>query len=177
MHLFKEHGVRDHQAAAGQIPAIDYGHYFAGAPGALERVAGEVAHLWADRFDGSLEDVFELQDRVATSVAGVTEPTSQATEIHRSAQRSMNDTTTYDLYVCTRIVGPRSLDPFRGLREPDRRRRAKNGFPARNKEPATNQKRLLDRKSPIQVRISLPPAGSPVRTGRAVKRAYTGWGR
>jgi len=35
----------------------------------------------------------------------------------------------------------------------------KNGFPAPNKEPATNQKRLLDRKSPIQVRIHLPPAG------------------
>src|SRR6266478_742172 len=33
------------------------------------------AHLWADRFDGSLEDVFELQDRVAISVAGVIEPT------------------------------------------------------------------------------------------------------
>jgi hypothetical protein len=70
-----------------------------GAPGALEPVAGEVAHLWADRFDGSLEDVFELQDRVANSVTGVMEPTLQATEIHRSAQRSMNDTTTYDLYL------------------------------------------------------------------------------
>src|ERR1051325_5171031 len=29
------------------------------------------AHLWADRFDGSLEDVFNLQDHVARSVAGV----------------------------------------------------------------------------------------------------------
>ena len=29
------------------------------------------AHLWADRFDGSLEDVFDLQDKVAVSVAGV----------------------------------------------------------------------------------------------------------
>ena len=32
-------------------------------------------HLWADRFDGSLEDVFDLQDKVAVSVAGVIEPT------------------------------------------------------------------------------------------------------
>jgi len=31
------------------------------------------ANIWADRFDGSLEDVFELQDKVATSVAGVIE--------------------------------------------------------------------------------------------------------
>jgi hypothetical protein len=33
------------------------------------------AHLWADRFDGSVEKVFELQDTVAVSVAGVIEPT------------------------------------------------------------------------------------------------------
>ena len=36
--------------------------------------AANSAHLWADRFDGALEDVFELQDRVASSVAGVIEP-------------------------------------------------------------------------------------------------------
>jgi TolB-like protein len=63
----------------------------------IDAVTG--AHLWADRFDGSLEDVFELQDRVAISVAGVIEPTLQAAEIHRSAQRSMNDPTAYDLYL------------------------------------------------------------------------------
>ena len=38
------------------------------------------AHLWADHFDGSLEDVFDLQDNVATSVAGVIEPTLQAAQ-------------------------------------------------------------------------------------------------
>ena len=38
------------------------------------------AHLWADRFDGSLEDVFDLQDKIAISVAGVIEPTLQAAE-------------------------------------------------------------------------------------------------
>jgi isopenicillin N synthase-like dioxygenase len=44
MHLFKEHGVRDPHSAARQIPVIDYGPYFSGAPGALEQVAAEVAH-------------------------------------------------------------------------------------------------------------------------------------
>jgi TolB-like protein/tetratricopeptide (TPR) repeat protein len=56
-------------------------------------------HLWADRFDGSLKDVFELQDRVASSVAGVIEPTLQAAEIRRAAERPTSDPTTYDLYL------------------------------------------------------------------------------
>jgi adenylate cyclase len=56
-------------------------------------------HLWADRFDGSLEDVFDLQDKVAVSVAGVIEPTLQAAEIRRSADRPTNDLTAYDLYL------------------------------------------------------------------------------
>jgi adenylate cyclase len=40
-------------------------------------------HLWADRFDGSLKDVFELQDKVAGSVAGVIEPALQRAEMRR----------------------------------------------------------------------------------------------
>jgi len=57
------------------------------------------AHLWADRFDGSLEDVFDLQDKVASSVAGVIEPALQAAEAARSAGRPTNDLTAYDLYL------------------------------------------------------------------------------
>jgi adenylate cyclase len=56
-------------------------------------------HLWADRFDGSLEDVFDLQDKVASSVAGVIEPTLQAAEIRHSANQPTNDLTAYDLYL------------------------------------------------------------------------------
>jgi adenylate cyclase len=57
------------------------------------------AHLWADRFDGSLEDVFDLQDRVATSVAGVIEPALQVAEMRRSAARPTTDLSAYDLYL------------------------------------------------------------------------------
>jgi TolB-like protein len=63
----------------------------------IDAVAG--THLWADRFDGSLEDVFELQDKVASSVAGVIEPALQAAETARSAGRPTNDLTAYDLYL------------------------------------------------------------------------------
>ena len=56
-------------------------------------------HLWADRFDGSMEDVFKLQDNVAISVAGVIEPTLQTAEAHRSSNRPTDDLTAYDLYL------------------------------------------------------------------------------
>jgi TolB-like protein len=57
------------------------------------------AHLWADRFDGPLEGVFELQDRVASSVAGVIEPALEAAEAARSTARLTTDLTAYDLYL------------------------------------------------------------------------------
>jgi adenylate cyclase len=57
------------------------------------------AHLWADRFDGSLEDVFELQDKVAISVAGVIEPALRAAESRRSATRPTTDLSGYDLHL------------------------------------------------------------------------------
>ncbi len=47
-------------------------------------------HLWADRFDGLLEDVFELQDKIAVSVAGVIEPALQAAEM-RALCRAANE--------------------------------------------------------------------------------------
>ena len=57
------------------------------------------AHLWADHFDGALDDVFELQDRVAASVAAVIEPALEAIEIRRSNARPTHDLTAYDLYL------------------------------------------------------------------------------
>ena len=61
--------------------------------------AGSGAHLWADRFDGLLQEIFELQERVASSVAGVIEPALQAAEATRSAGCPTADLTAYDLYL------------------------------------------------------------------------------
>jgi len=57
------------------------------------------AHLWADHFDGAIEDVFDLQDRVASSVAGVIEPTLHAAEIARSARHADPEVTAHDLFL------------------------------------------------------------------------------
>jgi adenylate cyclase len=57
------------------------------------------AHLWADHFDGSLEDVLDLQDQVAIRVAAVIEPELEAAEIRRALDRPRKDPTAYDLYL------------------------------------------------------------------------------
>src|SRR5262249_46810817 len=58
------------------------------------------AHLWAERFDGLLKDIiFELQDKVAASVAGVIEPTLEAAETRRLADWPTHDLTALDLYL------------------------------------------------------------------------------
>jgi TolB-like protein len=57
------------------------------------------AHLWADRFDGSLDDVFDLQDRVSETVAGAIEPRLQRAEIERAQLKSTHDLSAYDFYL------------------------------------------------------------------------------
>ncbi len=44
MHLFRQHAIKDHAAAAALVPVIDYGPYFGGVPGALQRLADELRH-------------------------------------------------------------------------------------------------------------------------------------
>jgi adenylate cyclase len=61
--------------------------------------AANSAHLWADRFDGSLEDVFDLQDKVASSVAGVIEPTLREAEVQRARRKPTGSLDAYDLYL------------------------------------------------------------------------------
>jgi adenylate cyclase len=57
------------------------------------------AHLWADRFDGGLEDVFELQDKITGSVVGAIEPTLRKAEIERVRRRPVENLDAYDLYL------------------------------------------------------------------------------
>jgi len=68
----------------------------------LDAITG--AHLWADHFDSTLEDIFELQDNVASSVVGVIEPTLQAAEYRRATKRPTDDLTAYDLYLQARLA-------------------------------------------------------------------------
>jgi adenylate cyclase len=56
-------------------------------------------HIWADRFDGALDDIFELQDRVASSVVGAIEPRLRLSEIERASRKPTEHLDAYDLYL------------------------------------------------------------------------------
>ena len=57
------------------------------------------AHIWADKFDGAIEDVFDLQDKVASNVAGIIFPALQEAEIRLAADRPTTELGVYDLYL------------------------------------------------------------------------------
>jgi TolB-like protein len=71
------------------------------------------AHLWADRFDSSLEDVFDLQDRVTMAVAGVIEPSITQAEIRRANRKPTDNLQAYDWLL--RALGEHQLFSREGV--------------------------------------------------------------
>jgi adenylate cyclase len=73
--------------------------------GSRVRITGQLidtatgAHLWADRFDGALDDIFELQDQVASSVVGAIEPRLRSAETERAIRKPTHSLAAYDLYL------------------------------------------------------------------------------
>jgi tetratricopeptide (TPR) repeat protein len=57
------------------------------------------AHLWADRFDGALGDIFELQDNVTASVVGAIAPKLQEAEIERANRKPTESLDAYDYFL------------------------------------------------------------------------------
>jgi TolB-like protein/class 3 adenylate cyclase len=57
------------------------------------------AHIWAERFDGALDDIFELQDQVASSVVGAIEPKLRQSEIERATRKPTESLDAWDLYL------------------------------------------------------------------------------
>lgn len=69
------------------------------------RIAGQLidaetgAHLWVDRFEGALEDIFELQDHVTSRVVGAIAPKLQDAEIKRAKHKPTENLDAYDYYL------------------------------------------------------------------------------
>jgi TolB-like protein/Tfp pilus assembly protein PilF len=80
------------------------------------RIAGQLvdavtgAHIWADHFDGALDDIFDLQDRITSSVAGIIEPKLRHAEMEWARRKPTESLDAYDLYL-------RALAQFRGSYE------------------------------------------------------------
>ena len=56
------------------------------------------AHVWVDRFEGTLDDIFQLQDRVASGVVGAIEPRLRRAEAERAVRKPTASLDAYDLY-------------------------------------------------------------------------------
>jgi tetratricopeptide (TPR) repeat protein len=56
-------------------------------------------HLWADRFEGSLGDIFELQDRITEEVVGAIAPQLERAEIERAKRKPTENLDAYDYYL------------------------------------------------------------------------------
>ena len=73
--------------------------------GGRVRITGQLieaatgGHIWADRFDGDLADIFDLQDRITESVVGAIEPSLRRAEIARAAAKPTDSLDAYDLYL------------------------------------------------------------------------------
>jgi len=61
--------------------------------------ASTAAHLWAQNFDGALEDVFDMQDRITESVVSIVEPMVKRAEIERTRLKPPTSLDAYDLYL------------------------------------------------------------------------------
>jgi TolB-like protein len=57
------------------------------------------AHIWADRFEGTLEDVFDLQDRMSESIVGAIAPQLELAEIERAVHKPTESLDAYDYYL------------------------------------------------------------------------------
>ena len=76
-----------------------------GRAGNRIRIAGQLidtstgTHIWADRFDGGVEDVFDLQDQVAASVVGAIAPKLEQAEIERAKRKPTESLDAYEYYL------------------------------------------------------------------------------
>src|SRR6185369_3915367 len=57
-------------------------------------------HLWADHFDGTLGDIFELQDQVTEKVVGAIAPQLERAEMERAKRKPTESLDAYDYYLC-----------------------------------------------------------------------------
>jgi tetratricopeptide (TPR) repeat protein len=61
--------------------------------------ASSANHIWAEKFDSALDDIFDLQDQVTTQVVSTISPRLQQVELERANRKPTNNLTAYDYYL------------------------------------------------------------------------------
>src|SRR3546814_20494513 len=56
-------------------------------------------HIWAERFEGTLDNIFDLQDQMAASVVGAIAPQLERAEIERAQRKQTESLDAYDYYL------------------------------------------------------------------------------
>jgi TolB-like protein len=59
----------------------------------------DATHVWADKFEGAIEDIFDLQDRLTESIVGAIEPSIRRAEIERARRKRPDSLDAYDIYL------------------------------------------------------------------------------
>jgi adenylate cyclase len=71
-------------------------------------------HVWAERYDRALDDIFEVQDEITINVVGAIEPSLRQVEIERAKRKRPDSLDAYDLYLCAlphaTVVMPEEAD-------------------------------------------------------------------
>ncbi len=91
-------------------------------------------HLWADRFDGTLEDSFDLQDKITESAIGSVAPVLRLAEIERARRKPEASLDVYDLTLraLPASFAETAADNQAALRLLDRALEAEPGYPTAN---------------------------------------------
>lgn len=63
------------------------------------------AHIWADRYDGDITDIFDLQDKVTIDVVGAIAPKLESAEIERARRKPTENLDAYDCYLRSVAIG------------------------------------------------------------------------
>jgi TolB-like protein/Tfp pilus assembly protein PilF len=74
----------------------------------IEGVSG--THLWANRFEGNLEDIFDLQDQITSDAVNAIDPEIQRAEISRSKRKPATDLNAYDYFL--RAIAAHHAEPI-----------------------------------------------------------------
>jgi hypothetical protein len=69
------------------------------APSPAPATASTGAHIWADRFDGALDDIFDLQDQITATVVAAISPRMEQAEIQRAKRKPTANLNAYDYFL------------------------------------------------------------------------------